>query len=168
VARYAERSLGRQYALQFLFSLDFVDTPWGHALGEFWHMQPDGLAEEGFETNETPAAARTKLDQADRDKAKQYAEELIAGVCASREELDARIAPVLANWTPERVGRIEWAIIRIALYELLYMRIPSTVAITEAVQLANSFGDAESPRFVNGLLNQLANMDTTPEEEDTL
>jgi N utilization substance protein B len=167
VARYSERSLGRQYALQFLFSLEFMDTPWEHALGEFWNMQPDDLTEGGFEDDETPVTARTALKKADRDKARLYAEELIAGVCGSREELDARIAPLLANWTPERVGRIEWAIIRIALYELLYVSIPDTVVIAEAVQLANSFGDTESPRFVNGLLNQLANMDTTPDEQDT-
>ena len=80
--------------------------------------------------------------------------------------MDARITPLLTNWKPERVGRTEWVITRLSLYELLHAtRTPDTVVIAEAVQLANSFGDAESPRFVNGLLNQLATMDTEPENQ---
>ena len=169
MARYAERSLGRQLAFQFLFSLEFMDTPWDHALAEFWRMQPASLTKDGCDADEIPVAERAFLKKADPDKAKAYAEELIEGVCSSKAALDARIAPLLNNWKPERVGRTEWVIIRLSLYELIHAtRTPDTVIIAEAVQLANSFGDAESPRFVNGLLNQLATMDAEPENQDSL
>lgn len=167
MARYAEKSLGRQLAFQFLFSLEFMDTPWEHALPEFWRMQPALLANDGCDDDEMPVAERTFLKKADPEAAKAYAEELIEGVCSEQEALDARIKPMLNNWKPERVGRTEWIIIRLSLYELLYAtRIPDTVVIAEAVQLANSFGEAESPRFVNGLLNQLAVMDTVSHDQE--
>ena len=157
MARYAERSLGRQFAFQFLFSLEFLDTPWEHALGEFWRMQPATLTDDGYNDDELPISDRSFAQKADQEKAKAYAEELIRGVCESHSDLNAHIATHLDNWKPERVGRIEWVIMRLALYEMLHCsRIPNTVIIAEAVQLANSFGDPESPRFVNGLLNQLA------------
>ena len=55
VARYAERSLGRQLAFQFLFSLEFMDTPWEHALAEFWRMQPESLTKDGLGADEIPS-----------------------------------------------------------------------------------------------------------------
>ncbi len=167
--RYAERTLGRQLAFQFLFTLEFVDTPWKQALVEFWRMKPGALTEDACEANETPAVERPFAGKADARKAKRYAEELISGVCESRELLDAHIAGSLDNWTPERVGRTEWVIMRLALYELLHCaRTPETVVIAEAVQLTNIFGDAESPRFVNGLLNQLAASIVTREDDSAI
>ncbi len=154
--RYAERTLGRQLAFQFLFSLEFVDTPWEQALAEFWHMEPNMLAETACAADEIPAAERPFADKGDLRKAKRYAKKLVQGVCENREDLDMRITASLDNWAPERVGRTEWVIVRLALYELLYgERTPETVVIAEAVQLTNIFGDVEAPRFVNGLLDKL-------------
>jgi transcription antitermination protein NusB len=167
VARYAEKSLGRQLAFQFLFSLEFMDTPWEQALPEFWRMQPVSLTNDGCDDDEMPVAERAFLEKASPAKAEEYANELIQGVCELRKELDDRITTLLDNYKPERVGRIEWVITRLALYELLHgARIPDTVVIAEAVQLANCFGDPDSPRFVNGLLNQLASADVIPPDEE--
>ena len=165
MARYAERSLGRQFAFQFLFSLEFLDTPWEHALTEFWRMQPATLTDDAYNDDELPISDRAFARKADPEKAKEYAEELIKGVCESQSDLNAHITAHLDNWKPERVGRTEWVVMRLALYEMLhYSRTPNTVVIAEAVQLANSFGDPESPRFVNGLLNRLAS--SVNEEEE--
>jgi len=157
VPRHAERSLGRQLAFQFLFSLEFVDTPWRQALTEFWHIEPVSLTGNTCEDGEEPAADRSAVRNADTTRARRCAEEFIEGVCERKETLDTQIAASLNNWKPERVGRIEWVIMRLALYELLYCpATPTTVVIAEAMQLADVFGDAESPRFVNGLLDKLA------------
>ena len=167
MARYTERSLGRQLAFQFLFSLEFINTPWEHALGEFWKMHPAALTDDACTTEEIPVIKRAFAQKADPVKAKTYAETLITGVCESHSDLNAYITRQLDNWKPERVGRIEWVLMRLALYEMLHCsEVPNNVIISEAVQLANSFANPESPRFVNGLLNKLANS-VNKEEPDT-
>ncbi len=160
MARFAERSLGRQLALQFLFGLEFADASWRDALVEFWRMDPIALTRLAFEPDERPAAPHARPRPAHVAGAKQYAEKLIGGVCECGEDLNKRIVAALDHWTPERVGRVEWVIMRLALYETLYCpETPSAVIIAEAVQLANAFGDKDTPRFVNGLLNRLMTRD---------
>lgn len=85
-----------------------------------------------------------------------YAEKLITGVCANREELDTSINAALDNWTPDRVGKIELAAIRIALFEMIYLSdVPASVAINEAIEVTRNYGSDEAPRFVNGVLDRL-------------
>lgn len=153
---FASHTLGRQLALQFLFGLDFHETPWRHALSEFWRMDPVGLTRSAMDKGESAVVSQRLSRRTDPDAAKEYAEGLIAGVCACREELDTAITGILDNWKPERVGHIEWAILRLAYYEMRYCpETPHVVVIAEAVRLANAFGDKDSSRFVNGLLDKL-------------
>mgnify|MGYP002543630187 FL=1 len=70
------------------------------------------------------------------------------------EELDALIASSAQNWS---IGRMSAkAILRLALYEMLYTDIPPKVSINEAVELAKEYSDAEEASFVNGILNRIA------------
>lgn len=126
------RRRGRARALEFLFGLSFTDADWREALVLFW---------ETFLT---------------REAAREYAEILIDGVCEYRVELDAAIDGALRGWTPERVGRIERNILRIALFEIwLQTDVPARVAINEAIELAKAYGTDESPGFVNAVLDRL-------------
>ncbi len=87
---------------------------------------------------------------------RQYARTLVAGVIAHCDELDGHIASALTNWTPERVGRIERNILRVALFEMAYCEdVPNKVAINEAIEIAKSFAADEAPRFINGVLDRL-------------
>ena len=62
----------------------------------------------------------------------------------------------LQGWTPDRVGRIERAILRIALYEMRYKPdVPPKVAINEALEVAKKFSTQESSRFINGILDRI-------------
>ena len=71
-------------------------------------------------------------------------------------ELDARINGVAEGWKTKRMGRVELAILRLALYEISFDDdIPEKVAINEAVELARKFGGDDSPAFVNGILAKL-------------
>ena len=155
MAGFSENRLGRQLALQFLFSLDFNDMNWRLALPEFWHMDPLGASRASLDKDEAFAAPQQRFNALQAAGARAFAEPLISGVCEQREELDAIITAALDNWKPERVGRIEWTILRMALYEIIhYPESPDTVVISEAVRLATLFSDAESSKFVNGLLNR--------------
>ncbi len=84
-----------------------------------------------------------------------FAEELIRGTIAHLDELDAQIQPLAPEWPLAQIGRIDHAILRIALYELFYMKkseIPPKVTINEAVELAKSFGAENTSKFINGVL----------------
>ena len=73
-----------------------------------------------------------------------------------RQALDERIDSALRNWTPERVGRVERNILRVALYEMDYEDdVPKKVAINEAIEISKEYGSDEAPRFINGVLDRL-------------
>ena len=83
--------------------------------------------------------------------------EYLSGLRAHLPEIDRQLATVIANYSPERIDRVDRSILRLATYELLFdSEIPPRVAINEAIELARSFGTTESPRFVNGVLDRLA------------
>ena len=74
------------------------------------------------------------------------------------EEVDRELAGVIENYSPDRLDRVDRAILRLGGYELLFdPDVPSAVAINEAIELARAFGTTESPGFVNGILDRLAN-----------
>ncbi|MCD7813212.1 MAG: transcription antitermination factor NusB [Lachnospiraceae bacterium] len=72
-------------------------------------------------------------------------------------ELDAKIDEVAMGWKTNRMGKAELAILRLAVYEMLYdEEVPVKVAINEAVELAKKYGGDEASSFVNGILAKLA------------
>ncbi len=79
------------------------------------------------------------------------------GLRAHLPAIDRQLGEVIENYAPERVDRVDRAILRLAAYELLFdPEVPPGVAIDEAVELAKAFGTTDSPRFVNGVLDRLA------------
>ena len=86
-----------------------------------------------------------------------YALTLVEGVVEHRDRIDEILSTYAEGWTLDRMPAVDRAILRIALYELLWCAdIPDAVAIDEAVELAKSLSTDESPRFVNGLLGRVA------------
>ena len=126
------RSRCREWALQFLYQAEFFAGRRPEDLDRFWsHFQPG-------ET--TPP----------------YLQELVAGVAAHLEELDALIVRYSEHWRLERMTVVDRNLLRLAIYELLYQpRIPSKVVINEAVELAKRYGSEASGAFVNGILDQV-------------
>lgn len=86
-----------------------------------------------------------------------YAEGLVRGFVEHRERIDGLLAEHSRGWTVERMPAVDRAILRIAVYELLYStEVPPAVAVNEAVDAAKVLSTDDSPRFVNGVLGQLA------------
>lgn len=84
-----------------------------------------------------------------------FAEELIHGAIACMGEVDAVIRQYLQNWDFERIARIDLAILRLAIYEMLKRRdIPPIVSINEAIDLSKEFSNPDAKRFINGILDQ--------------
>lgn len=86
-----------------------------------------------------------------------FAEELVRGVAAHRDELDGLIVAHAHNWTLARMPVLDRAILRMGAFELRHRPdVPTAVAIDEAVELAKAYGTDDSPRFVNGVLAAIA------------
>ncbi|WP_199757813.1 transcription antitermination factor NusB [Micromonospora sp. Llam0] len=86
-----------------------------------------------------------------------YAVGLVEGVAAHRDRIDELIGSYAEGWTLDRMPVVDRNLARIAVYELLYVdEIDDPVAITEAVELARQMSTDDSPRFLNGLLDRIA------------
>lgn len=85
---------------------------------------------------------------------KQFVSNLVHGTTENQADLDEKIRPLAPDWPLEQIARVDRAILRMGLYELLYLTsiVPPKVAINEAVELAKAFGSDNSSKFVNGVL----------------
>jgi len=131
--QFAQRRTGRVAALQYLFA---------------WSINPPAnLANDlqaFFETQENPRDTYS------------YGEEIINGVIEHIADLDARIKGLAHNWEFERIAKIDLAILRLAMYEMLYRKdVPPVVSINEAIDLSKQFSNADAKRFINGILDRL-------------
>jgi N utilization substance protein B len=132
------RSRAREVALQLLFQLDQNRKP-----------MPD-LAVKAFATERIP-----------RDpKSAAFCLELFNGVKAHRDAIDAVLTATAENWRLVRMLPSDRNVLRLCAYELLHAPNPEPVPvlINEAVELAKRFGTADSPSFVNGILDRVARL----------
>jgi transcription antitermination protein NusB len=91
------------------------------------------------------------------DDVRRFATNLIEGVRGEQVALDRELAASLEHWSIGRLSRVDHNILRMALYELMRIAdVPARVTIDEAIELAKEYGDQNSGRFVNGVLDQLA------------
>lgn len=109
-----------------------------------WDVQGDASAEalEGvFQTEgTTPRAAG-------------YAEKLVRSFWSQPKPVDKHLSAASSRWDLSRVSPVERNVMRVAVVELIGTEIPPKVAINEAIEIAREFGGADSPRFVNGVLD---------------
>ena len=87
-----------------------------------------------------------------------YIKDTFFAVCEKRDEIDAVIGENAHGWKPERLGNVSRAILRLAVYELMFVpTIPYNVTINEAIELAKKFDDEKARPFINGVLNSVKN-----------
>jgi N utilization substance protein B len=151
------RRRGREIALQVLYQAD---------------TQPQLTAEEalrlhashfGRPTADEPLEAITMtsiepvetLSDEEAASARALAERIVRGVIGERAEVDALLQSASRNWRLERMARVDRNLLRLGAWELLRApEVPAKVAINEAIEIAKRFGTAESPAFVNGILDR--------------
>jgi N utilization substance protein B len=141
----ARRSRAREVALQLLFQRDYnpgVDRP---ALERFVH---DRLRDPELES---------------------FCLSLFDGVVAHRAAIDEHLAAAAENWRLPRMAGVDRNALRLGAYELLFAPdTPPAVALNETIELARRFGSADSPTFVNGILDQLLKVkNPAPSEPQT-
>ena len=89
-------------------------------------------------------------------KYREFAEDRVRGVLATRETIDEILAPLVENWELYRLGTIERAVLRMGLWEIINTDVPPPVVINEAVDLVNWFSVPGSRALVNGVLDRFA------------
>lgn len=97
------------------------------------------------------------LDEPGRQASWEYAQAIVEGVISHSLEIDEVIQTYSRGWTLERMPSIDRAILRVAVWEILFNpEVPAIVAVDEAVDLAKMYSTEESSNFVNGLLASIA------------
>lgn len=86
----------------------------------------------------------------------RYIDNIIYGVEDNKNEIDTYIKKYVKGWRFDRISKIDLAILRLAIYELIWMDdIPYKVSINEAVELAKQYGSNKSSSFINGILGSI-------------
>lgn len=93
----------------------------------------------------------------EEERGDDYLSNLVSGVVEHKSQIDEMIKEHLEKWTIERIAPVDRNLLRLAVYELVYLKeeVPSTVVIDEAIEIAKIFGDEHASRFVNGVLSKI-------------
>lgn len=124
---FMKRHDARQKALQVLFQLDNTELE----LQEAINLVLEGASSDAF------------------------LEQLVEGTISHKEDIDSLLTEKLEKWSLARLPKIERTVLRLAVYELIYMEdTPQKVVLNEAVELCKLYGDEKSSKFVNGVLSK--------------
>ena len=85
----------------------------------------------------------------------EFVKEVVYGIITYQKEIDDLANKYLNNWDISRLGNTDQAILRIAIYELVYTKTPSIVCINEAIELAKKYSDDDVRKMINGALDRL-------------
>ncbi|MGP1908491.1 transcription antitermination factor NusB [Metabacillus sp. JX24] len=123
-----KRRLAREKALQALFQIDVSEI-------------------------DPKEAMNHALDGEQMD---EFMTALVLGTVEHTEEIDEQIKPHLVNWKLERLANVDRSVLRLAVFEMMFKEeIPLNVTLDEAIELAKTFGDDQSPKFINGVLSNI-------------
>ena len=127
-----KRRLAREYAFKLIYEL-------------------------GVQTEKDALELISDTAEAQEFEPDDYINRTVKGVAEKKDELDALISDSASGWKLERLSLASLSIMRLAVYEMLYAEdVPFNIAINEAVELAKTYDHDKSPKFINGVLNAIA------------
>jgi len=127
------RTKARECALKMLYAIDITKNSADECIDIFWKNQ-----------------------ETVNNEIKDFADYLTRGVYKNAKFIDTIITKYATNWQINRMAAIDRNIIRMSTYELLFaLDIPPKVSINEAVEIAKKYGDKDSSKFVNGVLDKI-------------
>lgn len=94
-----------------------------------------------------------EMNNLENEEAKSYIQDIVVGINKNKEEINKLITKNLkTDWKIERITKINLALLKLSIYEMIYNEIPYKVAINEVIELAKKYGDDNAPNFINGVL----------------
>ena len=126
-----KRSAIRELAFQLIYSLEI--------------QKPENLEEQ--------VELYLECNEVEENEAKEYIKDAVLGIKENKNEIQGLIEKNLkADWTIERISKIDLSLLKLAIYEIKYKKIPYKVAINECLELSKKYGEESSKNFVNGIL----------------
>lgn len=148
------RTNAREIAIHFTFELSFSDLSADTLLDEFFNREYFSLLGE-----EEPL-----YKEFPNEKQRDYICALVRGTFQHGAELDGYIEKYAVGWKFSRIGRVAAAIMRVAMYEILYMPdVPNAAAINDAVEIAKGYEGEETVKFINGILGSFVRGENIPD-----
>lgn len=139
-----KRTQSREYALKILYQAELTRRKIHLAAEKFWSE---------FEF----------IDE----HVQSFSNRITNGIEENLEKIDSKISEHATNWQLKRMAVIDRNVLRIGTFELIYASdIPPKVTINEAVELAKKYGDLESSKFVNGILDKIHKLDAVSEDKE--
>jgi N utilization substance protein B len=130
------RSKAREVALCLLYQIEVSKVDFQGALQDYLDTYPQ------------------------KEEVVDFARLIIENVITELPKIDNLIKKYVKNWEIERMAVVDRNILRIGCFELIFLEdVPPKVSINEAIELAKRFGDIDSPRFVNGVLDKIYKME---------
>ena len=146
------RNTAREIAVHLSYELSFTDKPVEELLDQ-------RLTPEAFEAL---SAEDALYQEAPNAKQADYIRRLVRGVAEHAPELDGYISKYAKGWNFARIPLVASAVMRVAMYEILYMPdIPNGAAINEAVEIAKKYETPETVKFINGILGTFVRQEIT-------
>ena len=148
------RNTAREIAVHLAYELSFTDKTPRQLLDE-------RLTKEYFATLRDEDEVYEKVPGAGQA---EYIRAIVTGVAEHAPELDGYIAKYAKGWSFERIPLVASAIMRVAMYEVLYRSdIPNSAAINEAVEIAKKYETPETVKFINGILGSFVRGEVSAE-----
>ena len=145
------RTIAREYSLKILYQKDITSKTIEHAAEDFWLT----ISEESLQDPLHP-------------EVRDFTNRLVLGINDQLKLIDDKISEYATNWQLKRMAIIDRNILRLGVYELCFAPdIPPKVTINEAVELAKRFGDVDSSKFVNGILDKIHKTEVLQQENDS-
>jgi N utilization substance protein B len=128
-----KRTLARECALKILYAVEMTKEDPEKCIDNFWNNQEKA-----------------------EPQVKAFADDLVRGIYKNKERIDTLITEHATNWELDRMAVIDRNILRFGTYELIFAdNVPPKVAINEAIDIAKKYGDKDSGKFVNGILDKI-------------
>ncbi|MDU7904892.1 transcription antitermination factor NusB [Paraclostridium bifermentans] len=160
--RKAKMITTREYMMKFIYQIDmnkedltdlndklenFLNDNFEYIKNRYEELKLQFSDEADVELEETELSQFIDL---------KYSKELVESFNENKESIDSLINKYAKNWTINRMAKVDLAILRLAICEILYMsEMPTKVSINEAIELAKLYCDDKSPKFINGILGSV-------------
>lgn len=160
--RKAKMITTREYMMKFIYQIDmnkedltdlndklenFLNDNFEYIKNRYEELKLQFSDEADVELEETELSQFIDL---------RYSKELAESFNSNKESIDSLINKYAKNWTINRMAKVDLAILRLAICEILYMsEMPTKVSINEAIELAKLYCDDKSPKFINGILGSV-------------
>ena len=108
-----------------------------------------------------------EANEIEEETVKEYLKDILFGVSKNEEKINELISKNLKEkWTLDRISKINVSLLKIAIYEMLYNKLPYKSAINEVIELAKTYSDEQAKSFINGILASIVKEEKLDETEE--